>query len=156
MAARRPRLRDRLSAACTRDLVSSSTHPAPGKCESRLRWLSAEHLANPAQAVGVYRELLAEDARDAIAEAAIPELARLYGQLGSFGDLTDSAEKQAIRQLEANHQSLASDLWSRAAELAEKRLGSADPGHRSTTRRAPILGSQSALRRACAALPRSR
>jgi tetratricopeptide (TPR) repeat protein len=82
----------------------------------------SENLADAARAVAVHRDLLTEDDRDVVADAIVPELARLYAQLGAFGDLTELWEKQAARHLGAGNRELAAELWAKGANLAEKRL----------------------------------
>ncbi|HEX9295408.1 MAG TPA: tetratricopeptide repeat protein, partial [Polyangiaceae bacterium] len=107
--------------------------------------VTSEHLDDPSRAVNVYRELLAEDATDAIADAVIPELARLLAQLGAFADLTDLWERQAVRHGEGDNRGLSAELWARAADLCEKQLGDID---RAITdyHQSAHAGSQGALR----------
>jgi tetratricopeptide (TPR) repeat protein len=83
--------------------------------------VASENLGDASRAVAVYRDLLAADEDDAVAEAVVPDLARLLGQLGAFADLVDLWEHQAARQA-AKQSPTSADLWTRAAELSEKRL----------------------------------
>jgi hypothetical protein len=86
--------------------------------------LVAEQLGDAARAVEIYRELLAADDGDGVAQGAIPELGRLLAEIGAFAELTSLWERQATRQQESTP--LAAELWARAADLAEKRLNDVD------------------------------
>jgi tetratricopeptide (TPR) repeat protein len=106
--------------------------------------VASEHLGDAGRAVDVYRELLAESESDAVAEAIIPELARLYGQLGAFSDLADLWEHQAERHAPVTPQ-ISAELFTRAAELSEKRRSDLDRAIRDYERSA-AAGSSNALR----------
>ena len=104
-----------------------------------------ENLADPQRAVAVYRDLLTEDDRDLVADAVVPELARLFAQLSAFSDLTELWEKQAARHQGAGSRELAAELWAKAGELAEKRLVDIDRAI-ADYRKSADNGGQEALR----------
>ncbi len=83
---------------------------------------ASDHLGDISRAVEVYRALLGEDDADSAAVAAVPELARLFAQLGLFADLVHLWERVAARQAEASPEA-AAESWAKAADLSEKRLG---------------------------------
>jgi len=113
------------------------------RMRSQAAVVASEHLGNAQRAVAIYRELLVENENDAVAAAVIPELARLLGQLGAFGDLTDLWEQQATRHPE--NPALSAELWARAAELSENRLADNDRAILDY-RQSADAGSEKALR----------
>jgi tetratricopeptide (TPR) repeat protein len=104
-----------------------------------------ERLGDTPRAVAIYRDLLAQNDRDTVADAVIPELARLYGELGSHAELADLWERQAQRQRDAGNVRLAAELWSKAGDLSEKRLSDVQRAI-ADYRNSADLGSQTALR----------
>jgi golgin subfamily B member 1 len=120
----------------------------PARARSMRRQAAAaivERLSDVERAVAVYRELLTQNDRDAVADAVLPELARLYSETGFFGELADLWERQAVRQSEAGNGRLAAELWSKSADLCEKRLADVERSIGSY-RRSAELGSHTALR----------
>jgi tetratricopeptide (TPR) repeat protein len=105
----------------------------------------ADRLSDAERAVAVYRELLREDDTDVVADGVVPELARLFGQLGAHADLTDLWEKQAARHAASSRRDLAASLFARAAELAEKKLSDV-PRALGAYRKSADQGGQDALR----------
>ena len=105
----------------------------------------SENLADLERAIAVYRDLLTEDDHDVVADAVVPELARLFTQRGAFSDLTELWEAQAARHQGAGSRELAAELWAKGAELAEQRLSNVDRAI-ADYKKSADAGGQEALR----------
>lgn len=82
-----------------------------------------DHLADGDRATAILREVCAEDPSDDVAAAAVPRLAKLLEERNLFGEIAELWEAQAQARQAGGDRPAAAALWSRAAELWEKREG---------------------------------
>ncbi|MEJ7730270.1 MAG: hypothetical protein WKG00_13760 [Polyangiaceae bacterium] len=99
--------------------------------------VAARDLADPDEAVRIYRELFDEDASDEVAAAETEAFAALLERRGAIADLAALWERRAATLEETGDARSARELWSRAAVIDEERLhdvdrAMADHGHAAT------------------------
>ena len=106
--------------------------------------IAADRLGDSERAIDLFRALLAEDPSDDVAATAAPRLAPLLTEAGLHEEVVSVWETQGRCRTEKGAIPAATELWLRAAELAEQELADVDRAVRSY-RQAAALKSEAAL-----------
>lgn len=105
--------------------------------------LAATALGDVDRAIDLYTRIFAEDPTDGIAVESVERFAELLAERDRDADVVALWEGQARWREEAGEHARAAELWTRAAELAETRLGDEERAIEAHRRGADIGGRAS-------------
>ncbi|MBN2192595.1 MAG: tetratricopeptide repeat protein [Polyangiaceae bacterium] len=114
-------------AAVAELLLRASTLPFDRRRRRELRRDAAcvcqDQLGDGDRAIEILREIFADDAGDEVANGTVTRLAKLLEERALHGEIAELWEAQARSRQAGGERAAAAALWSRAAELWEKRAG---------------------------------